>query len=36
MQLIPVFKIGLLNAWIFVACSLLISYSIMLFNKKAY
>ena len=36
MQLIPVFKIGLLNAWIFVACSLLISYSIMLINKKVY
>ena len=36
MPLIPVFKIGLANAWIFVAFSLLISYSIMLINKKVY
>ena len=36
MQLIPVFKIGILNAWIFVACYFLIPYSIMLINKKAY
>ena len=36
MQLIPVFKIGILNAWIFAACFLLLPYSIMLINKKAY
>jgi protein-S-isoprenylcysteine O-methyltransferase Ste14 len=36
MQLIPVFKIGILNAWIFVACYFLIPFSIMLINKKAY
>ncbi len=36
MQLIPVFKIGILNAWIFAACFLLLSYSIMLINKEAY
>jgi len=35
MQLIPVFKIGIWNAWIFVACFLLLSYSIMLINKEA-
>ena len=35
MQLIPVFKIGILNAWIFVACYLLLSYSLMLINKEA-
>jgi len=36
MQLIPIFKIGIWNAWIFVACFLLLSYSIMSINKKAY
>ena len=36
MPLIPVFKIGILNAWIFIACFLLLPYSIMLINKKAY
>jgi protein-S-isoprenylcysteine O-methyltransferase Ste14 len=36
MQLVPVFKIGILNAWIFVACFLLLPYSIMLINKEAY
>ncbi|MBC8389841.1 MAG: isoprenylcysteine carboxylmethyltransferase family protein [Actinobacteria bacterium] len=36
MQLIPLFKLGILNAWIFVACFLLLPYSIMLINKKAY
>ena len=36
MQLIPLFKLGIWNAWIFVACFLLLSYSIMLINKKAY
>jgi protein-S-isoprenylcysteine O-methyltransferase Ste14 len=35
MQLIPVFRIGILNAWIFVACYLLLSYSLMLINKEA-
>ena len=35
MQLIPVFKIGILNAWIFVVCYLLLSYSLMLINKEA-
>ena len=36
MQLIPVFKIGILNAWIFVACFFLLPYSIMVIFKKAY
>ena len=36
MQLIPVFKIGILNAWIFMACFLLLPYSIMVIFKKAY
>jgi protein-S-isoprenylcysteine O-methyltransferase Ste14 len=36
MQHIPIFKIGILNAWIFVACFLLLSYSILLINKEAY
>jgi protein-S-isoprenylcysteine O-methyltransferase Ste14 len=36
MQLIPVFKIGILNAWIFVACYFLIPFLIMLINKEAY
>ena len=36
MQLIPLFKLGILNAWIFVACFLLLPYSIMLINKEAY
>jgi protein-S-isoprenylcysteine O-methyltransferase Ste14 len=36
MQLIPIFKIGILNAWIFVACYFLLPFSIMLINKKAY
>ena len=36
MQLIPVFKIGILNAWIFAACYFLTPFSIMLINKKAY
>jgi protein-S-isoprenylcysteine O-methyltransferase Ste14 len=36
MQLIPVFKIGIWNAWIFSACFFLIPYPIMLFFKKAY
>jgi len=36
LQLIPVFKIGIWNAWIFVACYFLIPYSIMLINKEAY
>jgi len=35
MQLIPVFKIGILNAWIFIAFYLLLSYSLMLINKEA-
>ena len=36
MQLIPVFEIGIWNAWIFVACFFLLPYSIMLIFKKAY
>ncbi len=35
MQLIPEFKIGTFNAWIFTACYLLLSYSLMLINKEA-
>jgi len=35
MQFIPEFKIGIFNAWIFVACYLLLSYSLMLINKEA-
>jgi len=35
MQLIPEFKIAVLNAWIFAACYLLLSYSLMLINKEA-
>jgi protein-S-isoprenylcysteine O-methyltransferase Ste14 len=36
MQLIPVFKIGILNAWIFAVIFLLLPFPIMLFNKEAY
>ena len=36
MQLIPVFKIGIWNAWIFAACFFLIPYLLMLINKKAF
>ena len=35
MQLIPVFKIGILNAWIFAACFFLLPYLIMPINKEA-
>src|SRR4030043_1939262 len=35
MQLILGFKIGILNGWIFAACYLLLSYSLMLINKEA-
>jgi len=35
MQLIPEFKIGILNAWVFAVCYLLLSYSLMLINKEA-
>ncbi len=35
MQLVPSFKLGIWNAWIFVACYLLLSYSLMLINKEA-
>src|SRR4030042_3117211 len=34
MQLAPSFKLGILNAWIFVACYLLLSYALMLINKE--
>jgi protein-S-isoprenylcysteine O-methyltransferase Ste14 len=36
MQLMPVFKIGIWNAWIFAACFFLLPYSIMIIFKKAY
>jgi protein-S-isoprenylcysteine O-methyltransferase Ste14 len=36
MQLMPVFKIGILNAWIFAVILLLLPFPIMLFNKEAY
>jgi protein-S-isoprenylcysteine O-methyltransferase Ste14 len=36
MQLIPVFKIGIWNAWIFTACFFLLPYSIMVIFKKAF
>lgn len=36
MQLIPIFKVGILNAWIFASCYFFLSYSIMLINRKAY
>ena len=37
MQLIPpVFKIGILNAWIFTACFFLLPFLLILINKKAY
>jgi protein-S-isoprenylcysteine O-methyltransferase Ste14 len=36
MGLIPAFKIGIWNAWIFAACFLLIPYSIFLINRRAY
>jgi protein-S-isoprenylcysteine O-methyltransferase Ste14 len=36
MQLIPVFKIGIWNAWIFAACFFLLPYPIMVIFKKAY
>ena len=35
MQLIPVFKIGLLNAWIFAVCFFLLPYLLLLTNKEA-
>ncbi|OGD35198.1 hypothetical protein A2V94_08510 [Candidatus Atribacteria bacterium RBG_16_35_8] len=35
MQFLPEFKIGILNGWIFAACYLLLSYSLMLINKEA-
>jgi len=35
MRLIPEFKIGIFNAWIFVAIFLLLPYLLMLINKKA-
>ena len=35
MQLIPVFEIGILNAWIFAACFFLLPYLIMPINKEA-
>jgi protein-S-isoprenylcysteine O-methyltransferase Ste14 len=35
MQLIPVFKIGILNAWIFAVIFFLLPFLIMLFNKEA-
>ena len=34
MQLIPVFKIGILNAWIFTVIFLLLPFSVMLINKE--
>lgn len=34
MQLIPVFKIGIWNGWIFTACFLLLPFSLMLINKE--
>lgn len=36
MQLIPEFKIGIPNAWIFAVCFFLPPYLLMLLNKKAY
>lgn len=36
MQLIPVFKIGIINAWIFAVCYFLIPLLIMLINRRAY
>ena len=36
MQLIPVFKIGIWNAWIFAACFFLLPYPIMVIFKKAF
>lgn len=36
MQFIPVFKIGIWNAWIFSACFILIPYSTYLINRTAY
>jgi protein-S-isoprenylcysteine O-methyltransferase Ste14 len=36
MQLIPVFKIGIFNAWIFAVIFFLLPFLIMLFNKEAY
>jgi len=36
MQLIPVFKIGIWNAWIFSACFFLLPYPIMVIFKKAF
>ena len=36
MQLIPEFKIGLLNAWIFAVCFFLLPYLLMLINKEAF
>lgn len=35
MQLMPEFKIGIFNAWIFVAIFLILPYLLMLINKKA-
>ncbi len=36
MQLIPEFKIGLLNGWIFAAIFIILPFLITLFNKEAY
>jgi protein-S-isoprenylcysteine O-methyltransferase Ste14 len=36
MQLIPVFKIGIWNAWIFTACFYILPYPIMAIFKKAF
>lgn len=36
MQLMPVFKIGLWNAWFFTACFFLLPYPIMVIFKKAF
>jgi protein-S-isoprenylcysteine O-methyltransferase Ste14 len=36
MQLIPVFKIGMWNAWIFTVCFYLLPYPIMVIFKKAF
>jgi protein-S-isoprenylcysteine O-methyltransferase Ste14 len=36
MQLMPVFKIGIFNAWIFAVILLLLPFLIMLFNKESF
>ena len=36
MQLIPTFRLGVLNAWIFSVIFLILPFIIMLFNKEAY